>query len=371
MRRRSLLSAAAFLAAAVGTAVFSAPALSQAPAGPEDVSFESADGVKLSGRFWRAKSGRAPCVILLPSIGKDGSKGWDDLGKSLADENFNVLRLDYRGHGKSTDLNPQGFWQNTLALSPINSAAIRGGDRNPPKSDLYVNKDYKVTGNYVPMLANDIMAARAYLDKKNDEGAVNTSSVYLIGATDAAAIGFLYMTAEWKREAKIPNLAQPRTLIDGRVRQFIPANADPAGKDIAGAVWLSPTAHPSIRKQQLEILVNTYAPDLRVETPMLFIAGKQDTAGTGGANMYFNDILVAAPKTKTVKKLEQTFLKPVEKTSLVGVALLGNDEKFKTESNIKEFLKSVEKERKNRAAFPREYTKPLPIALNTFGIVPN
>ncbi|MGL4422255.1 MAG: hypothetical protein ACRCZF_16415, partial [Gemmataceae bacterium] len=112
--------------------------------------------------------------------------------------------------------------------------------------------------------------------------------------------------------------------------------------------------------------------ELRDETKMLFISGvatKDPTdAGKAGAMYYYDKILQAKPRTKSLKPLQQTFIRDIPKTSLAGAALLGNNEKFGTEKMIKEFMADVDKERKNRASFTRGYTKPLPIDAPSFGI---
>lgn len=382
MRRRSFLSAL-FAAGVAGSLLVPAgPAAGQAPkkgSAPEDVSFDSADGVKLNARFWKQLTGtRGPVIMLLPAFKADPTKGWDDLGSELSAANYNVLRLEYRGHGKSLDINHKQFFQDTVYLSAINQKMIKGAEK-PNK--VAISKDDFRAG-YSPMLVNDIMAARAYLDKKNDEGLVNTSSVYLIGAGDAATLGFLYMTAEWKREAKY-NVVVPQAVI--RATSPIRSNADPAAKDIAGAIWLSPTQLISsersrLPKTNIQSWARLIAPNLRDETPMLFLHGQDEQNGLTDSRFFFSDVLRAETKSSEIKPLQQTFgpfektenkdkLKKVEfpKTKLSGAALLGNDEKFKVETQIKAFLKSVQDERKNKAPIDRQQPKPLPIDLGSFG----
>src|SRR4051812_28048717 len=113
MPRRRFLLPALFASAALGFVLGTAPpALSQAGVAPTDESFESADGVKLYGRFYKAVGSKNnSCVILLPQTRVDPTKGdWDGLGKRLAGEGYHVLLLHYRGHGKSTDMNGKEFF---------------------------------------------------------------------------------------------------------------------------------------------------------------------------------------------------------------------------------------------------------------------
>ncbi|MGL4420890.1 MAG: alpha/beta hydrolase, partial [Gemmataceae bacterium] len=239
MARRFVL-AGLFAAAALTLSVLDSVA--QQPAATvagEDVVTETADGVKLACRYFKAAGTAKACVMILPGIKETDAKrvAWDQLGSELATDGYHVLRLEWRGHGKSIDITPAQFWEKTPKLSEVNAKFVRGNTKAAAKNDLF-DKDFKP--GYYPMYVNDIMAGRSYLERKNDAGELNCSSIYLIGAADAAPLGFYYMTAEWKREAKEPNLPQPLLFIAGNRRGFVPANADPAGKDIAGAIWISP-----------------------------------------------------------------------------------------------------------------------------------
>ena len=368
MRRRTILGVT-LLATAFGVAALAPPAKSQAPpkkGNPaEDISFESADGVKLSARFWKGASGKSSTILLLPAVNKDPTKGgWDDLGSELSGAGYNVMRLEWRGHGKSTDITPNMFWAGTPYISGLNKQFVKGADKTPIKNDLFA-KDFK-TG-YYPVLVNDIMAARTELEKRHDRGELNLSSLYLIGAGDATPLGFLYITAEWKREAQRPEAIRgaPTWVTANR---NISTNTDPAAKDIAGCIWLSPMKNPQIKDETIKRWASTYAPDMRDETKMLFLTGADDSAGTAAAKFFFQNVLVAKPTIKSLKPLQQTFNRDIKKTRLTGAELLGNDEKFGVETTIKKFLEDVEKERKNRTTQNRLYEKPLPIDIASFGI---
>jgi hypothetical protein len=258
---------------------------------------------------------------------------------------------------------PTEFWK-----YKHNEEFVSGAAKNPPKATITL-KDFKSEREYYPYLVNDIMAARVHLDRKNDNGQVNTSSVYLVGVGDAVNLGLFYATAEWYREAKKPNLPpafEPKVIAPGRTLQ----DSEVAGKDIAGAVWISPAKSPNISDQTAKAFVSRYAVRLREETPMLFINDEKDAKGRAASKFYFNDVLVATPRPGTkLTKLEQTFhkeLKPGGKTPLVGVDLIGKDTGLETD--VLKFLGKVQEERKNKPPIPqRGYTKPLLIT-NTFAV---
>jgi pimeloyl-ACP methyl ester carboxylesterase len=363
MPRRRLLLSAAFAAAALGLAALTAPPAAAQP-GPADESFESADGVKLNGRFYKAAAARnGSCVLLLPGYKKDPTKGdWDGLAKRLAGEGYNVLLLHYRGHGKSTDLDAKPFYGDPV-LGPVNRAFVTGYGRNPPRGSLQMSE---LKRDYLPMLVNDVMAARSYLERLNDAGAVNVSTTYLIAAGDAVNIAALYWAAEWKREAQQPNIAVPPSFIAGNRPVFIPPQADAAGKDLAGVVLLSPEKHPALPDNALKALVSRYAPDVR-STRVLFLHGEKDEKGKAQAK-YFHDEVLVAKGGKKVDKMELTEIRAVKGSKLSGVDLLGKNDLLGTEDTISKYLKAIEEDRKGKARFERKYTKPLPVHLPSFGI---
>ena len=169
----------------------------------ETISFKSADGVKLAGVFYKAMDGSKPVVLMLHDY-KAGTTdaAWDDTAKLCLARGFNVLRFDFRGHGKSTEVVPGDFW-----VRPENRTLINGGS-SPNVSAKTTIKVTEFKPNYFPMLVQDIAAARNYLDQQNDSGILNTSTVYLLGSGDAAGLGFLYMASEWSRERHEPGEAR-------------------------------------------------------------------------------------------------------------------------------------------------------------------
>ena len=364
--RARFLSITAFAGVAVGLSTFAPVSRAQNTAAVEDVLIETYDGVKLRGKQYTGanKGKNNSVVIIMHAYQKEPSKG--DLGglaKKLAGEGYHVLQFDFRFHGgKPMDVTPGIFWND-----PFNKQHIKGATNKPPRSELTL-KDIKTPKDYYPMLVNDVMAARTYLDAQNDLGKVNTSTVYLIGAGDAASIGFLYMTAEWYREREVPNIPIPPVYVSTN-RGLFP-NSQSCGGDIAGAVWLSPARHPSMSQNTIENFTSKYQGSIRLreETPMLFISGEKDAKGKEGAKFFFDKVLVAQPKSGSrLAKLPLTYNREVKSTILSEAELLGKG--LETETMITEFLTAIDKDRKNKVAIPkRGYTKPLPVQFQSFGV---
>src|SRR5436309_1388762 len=138
MRCRWTIAPLLLAAAAAATLVAPAPeGLAQA-AGPVDETFETYDGVKLRGLFYASPKGSGqPVVVMLPQYGKDMTKGaWDGLAKRLSDGGFHVLRFDWRGHGKSTDIDASRFWGQA-----VNQRLVRGYNPGRPKNEVHL-KDF-------------------------------------------------------------------------------------------------------------------------------------------------------------------------------------------------------------------------------------
>jgi pimeloyl-ACP methyl ester carboxylesterase len=347
---------------------------------PEEEKFNTADGVRLFGVFHKADKPAPgnPVVILLyqPGAGNNLDKpgDWAGLTKTLNDKGFNVFRFDWRGHGKSKDIIDSDLFWNNPVTGAINRAYIRGSNKKPIKKDFDVKTDMQRTlANYIPVLVNDLAAARVHLDGKNDNNAINTSSIYLIGAGDAAGIGVLWMAAEWVRPAIHPLLG------GGQVYKLAPTAGivvDPeAGQDIAGAVWLSGSRPPSI-PEGTALNWSKSNLKLRDNNPMLFLFGSGDTTAKNQAHFYYDQVLVArGNKQIGVKPLEQTFLQEIKDqsgkpVSLKGAALLGNDAQLGTETTIMKYFEARQNDRKSLVRRDRKYPGPYFIDLNYFRVTP-
>ncbi len=319
----------------------------------EKITFNSADGVELQGSFYKSlKGGGSPSVIMMHAPGKDPNKGdWTGLAKSLAGKGFNVLRFDFRGHGSSKQFDKNIFWDQFFGN---NIAFPTQFKKKPTPEKLEMKEVLAAKGNYLPFLANDIMAARIALDKMNDAGKTNSGSTYLIGADDAAGIGMLYMAAEWTRPQTVPQ-AHNLSMIPPPARE-IPRGSDYAGKDIAGAIWLSPSLPKGIDAATMKKWMKV-TPELREKNPVYCLYGSDDAASKSISNLIVNDVLEAIPKSKDVNKLPFTKAEAIPGTKLVGVDLLGAQ--LTTEDKIFKQLEVLETDRKNVISTPnRNFTKP-------------
>jgi pimeloyl-ACP methyl ester carboxylesterase len=343
-----------------------APAQTQAP---EEKSFKTADGVKLRGLFYKSpKGGSAPVVLMLHAYKANPDEAvWADTAKMLVGQGYNVLRFDFRGHGKSTDVDPAEFFDVRQPWGPINKANVKIGPGLSPATKNTI-KYVDFSPNYFPMLVQDLAAARNLIDQMNDTGELNASSIYLLGAGEAAPLGLFFVATEWLRERSKPNVPVPPQFVSPR-RQLFPGS-DPAGMDYAGAIWLGPAKAPALVPTELRNwVVSAFALKMRTETPMLFLYGEKDKAAEAVAKAFYDSVLMvdakAGPSGAKLPRPEQTFRREIKGSGNAGVKLLGNN--LGTEKMIEDFLREVEKERKGKTRKVRDWEKPLYIDVGSGG----
>jgi hypothetical protein len=357
--------------------------------------FLTADGVELQGRFHRATgTPKGPIVVLLYPPGGERtmdtqSGDWKGLTRRLNEAGYHVFRFDWRGHGKSQTIKePDRCFDPTKNpwTSPANNKYITdsGKSKKPFKRDLSV-KDIKgmkenPSGSlYLPVLAEDLAAVRLHLDQKNDdnEKGVSSSSIYVIGAGDAVALGLLWMRTEWDRPAAFP---KPNQFVGFNVTDYtyVPQplainNLEPAGESIAGAIWLSPTLPRTIPLRAVESWIAT-APRMRDSNPMTFIWGGEDRVSKDLSKTLFEKALVGdekAAKAAGLKVLDgKKFGYQVDKVALKGGFLLGDDAQYKTETKILERLDEMDKERGKRPRRTTGFQTRYFINLAHYGVMP-
>ncbi len=232
--------------------------------GPVPVKFETADQVELRGLYYpSAKKTDAACVIMLhDTAGNIREKGWSSLADALQTKGYAVLTFDFRGHGQSTSVDPQAFWSN-----PINQRMVRGGSGKKLRETISF-KDF--AKGYTPYLINDIAAAKAFLDGKNDSGDCNSSNIILIGAGEGATLGALWLKEERSRY----QITGGQGL--GARPQLAP---QPESKDVIAAVWLSITPKLGGPQGIAVSLTGLLRPGMKdKKIPMAFIYSDKDTS---------------------------------------------------------------------------------------------
>jgi pimeloyl-ACP methyl ester carboxylesterase len=239
----------------------------------QTVRFLTADGVELVGTYYNGGGQSAPCVLLLHNLGKghhSHQAGWEHLAQVLRQKGFNVLSFDFRGHGQSTTVaEPEKFW-----AIPIHRQLIKKATAD--QIDV-ANFD----GLYYLYLANDIAAAKSYLDRQNDARKCNSSALVLIGAEASAALAAVWLNSEWSRYKLLP----PDPL---QQKPFWHCAPEPEGNAVLGAVWLSISPKLGKRTLSLNYVLRT-AGSLKGQ-PMLFLNGDGDKKGKKEAEQLVKEL---------------------------------------------------------------------------------
>jgi alpha-beta hydrolase superfamily lysophospholipase len=239
-----------------------APAV-QAQGKSEPVRFKTVDGVNIKGRFYPGENQNAPTVLMLHNVNENSKKkNWLNLAEELQKKGYAVLTFDFRGHGDSTTVEPEIFWS---AKHKFNLLVKRSQGEIDSKFDK----------RYLPALVNDIAAAKAFLDKKNDAKECNSSRIILIGSETGATLGALWLKSEWQRyRVKLNDFGKPLIWAGKPVAD---RTKPPEGNAVIGAVWLSISPTLGSRTVSVANLLATPARDKGV--PMIFMYSDGDKTG--------------------------------------------------------------------------------------------
>jgi pimeloyl-ACP methyl ester carboxylesterase len=324
----------------------------------DTVTFRTVDSVELKGTLWTPdKATKNACVLLLHNFSKQkggdrSDEGWVGLGEDLAKEGYTVLSFDFRGHGDSKTVG-KDFW-NVMKFPQNNLALKKGGPALKELPTAIDYKDFQTTpSTYYLHLVDDIAAAKAFLDNKAGGAAGNT---IVIGAGHGATLGAMWMASEWHRYRD--KSAEDPMAIVGRPN----LDADPEGKDIACAVWL--TMSGNVDTHQVPA-VTTWLEDVggkKNKVPMLFLYGADDAdgkrkAGTALARIMPGYKLMESAEglNKFEPALKLTRDYAIEGTKLDGSQLL--QKSLSTNAVIKGYLDKVMEERGNKETKRHEQEK--------------
>jgi hypothetical protein len=292
---------------------------------PERVKFLTFDQVEINGTFFPGSKGnKSPCALMLHALGGDSQQeGWEALAKKLSEKGYAVLAFDFRGHGESTSVGP-AFW----TLNRTNSSLRSSGGR---QKDRISFKDFTSLYNLASPV-NDIVAAKRYLDQRNDSGDCNSSNVVVVGAESGGVLGAMWVYDQWLR---------PHIQIGfGNIQAS--GEAPREGQDILCAVYLSILPDLSVGNKKYRVPLDTWMrTPVRDKVPMLFLYGKEDSRSANYAKHLYSSVL-HGDKLKI-----DTYEKPIEETKLAGRELLGKAS-LKTDEIIDKYLtKVIETKRQN------------------------
>jgi hypothetical protein len=301
-------------------------------AAPQAVQFATADQVTLRGLLYPGgKRKKGACVLLVHDLGR-GHRGSDlaSLAQALQAAGHTVLQFDLRGHGDSTAVT-QNFW--TFPVNSANLPAGKAGGRMPEAIDAR-----RFPLSYYPYLAHDLAAARAFLDERHNEpdGPVHAGQLVVVGAGEGAALGALWLAAEYRRFGT-------RRGVGGLPEM----EGSPETTSVIGALWLTMPATLGRGSGQEKSLQDWVKDAGRYgEVPMCFLHGADDVNAAGRAQNLVSQI------KDNPAHLPLTAVKAVPKTGAGGTDLL--KPALDTEAMVVAFVDSALKARETKWA-PREF----------------
>jgi hypothetical protein len=202
------------------------------------VSFATSDGLALNGYWFQGtaiEKQRPDAVMMFPAPGGKVTDAWIDEARALSEKNFSVLLFDWRGCGMNGPEAGSRIFESTerFWLENYNLRLLKGNQRRIEDRGL----DYREligreqgTIQYRDWFLNDLMGARFFLDKQNDNGKCNTNRVWVVSEKEGSAVGLAFIAAEfWRNSIYNPTQTGPLESTQGKS----------AGKDYAGMVALS------------------------------------------------------------------------------------------------------------------------------------
>ncbi len=220
------------------------------------VAIRTADGVELSGRYTNGpRGGKSPAVLIIDGTGDDRRPEMcDAIATELNKLGCATLCFDFRGHGASTVVT-EDFWDD-----PTNRRYVRGySSRQPPEEIDW--EDFR--SGYKRVFVNDVSAARAFLDRRNDAAECNTGHLMVVGLREGASIGAMWVATEWNRHR----------VTGGLNLRLAPT---PEGRDIRGCVWIEPAT--SLDRQSVPLLDCVKRAAAKGTTYVGLIRAEPDTA---------------------------------------------------------------------------------------------
>jgi pimeloyl-ACP methyl ester carboxylesterase len=300
----------------------------------KQVDILTVDRVELKAKYFPSGKANAPCVMMLHALGESCSdKEWTNLAKKLQAKGFAVLMFDFRGHGDSTTVQPgvppnpknpkqpalPGFWDEML-----NQRGIKGFAATKPRPTEIKYEQFLPA--YCTFLANDIAAAKAFLDEQPD---CNSSNLILIGANDGANLGALWLNSEWNRFRYLPPApGLPQGSLD---RQ------NPEGIAVKAAVWLSVTSTLGTSKTVYNVAQMLERPGKQYKMPMIFVYGEGDAKAKDLAKACEKFMITTTKNKKDYPYTAAVQIDGAEKMS--GKKLLFDS--LPTTAKILEFLANV------------------------------
>jgi hypothetical protein len=315
------------------------------------VGISTSDGLSLNAYWYQgtaAEKNAPDAVLMFPAPGGKVTDAWIGLAKALSEKNFSVLLLDWRGCGMNAAEtagprildSKELFWK-----EPYNSRLLKANERSIEDKGLsYASIVNKAQGNtrYKDFLFNDLLGARFFLDKQNDNGKCNSSRIWIVTEKEGGQMALAFIASEFPRNS----IYDPNVQIGALGRQF-----RSAGKDFVGLTCLSyqggNASASGVYSKAFSVMNGELAKDARDHLErrlaMIMVHGKKE--GPSGSKSAFG--LVGAGGDADALKKNYKYLREMDNSkaggTLSGIGLIDPMDSFGTQKDIVTVMTEVSK----------------------------
>jgi hypothetical protein len=329
------------------------------------VGISTSDGLSLNAYWYQgtaADKNPPDAVLMFPAPGNKVNDAWMGLAKALSAKNFSVLLFDWRGCGmNAADTAGQRilaekelFWR-----EPYNNILLKQSRASIEDKGLdYKSIHLRAQGNirYRDFFLNDLLAARFYLDRQNDNKKCNSSRIWIVTEKEGGHMGLAFVASEFPRNS----------IYDPKFQVLAGTQFKSAGKDFVGMTVLSYSSGSSsisgIFNTALKILPAEPARDARDHLErrmaMIMVHGKKEGPGASRSALS----LVGAGGDAEALKKNYKYLREIDNSkagaTLSGIGLIDPMDSFGVKKDIVEAMVGVSKALPgNKDPYDREANK--------------
>jgi hypothetical protein len=321
--------------------------------GDKKQGISTSDGLSLNAYWFQGNAiDKSPpdAVLMFPPPGSKVTDAWIGLAKAMAEKNFSVLLFDWRGCGMNA-VDTAGtrviadkdlFWK-----EPYNQRLLKTSMKSIEDKGL----DYKVlrtkvdgTWRYDGFMYNDLLAARFYLDRQNDNGKCNTNRIWIVTEKDGGHVAQAFIASEFLRNT-IYNPKQSGIIEYTQVK--------PAGKDYIGLVCLSYASGPATATAQAisgnaarlggAAMARDMKEHLERRVAMVMVYGKKE--GPGLSRSLFSSI--GAGGNEEEMKKNYKYLREIDNSKLnktvSGIDLIDPMDSFGVQKTVVDSMVGISK----------------------------
>ena len=319
-------------------------------AGEKMVAFKTSDGLALNGYWYQgtaADKNPPDAVLMFPAPGGKVTDAWIGLAKALSEKNFSVLLFDWRGCGLNASEtagqrildNKKLFWEETY-----NNRMLKNSEKQIEDKGLNYNTIIgKRAGNlnYRDFLFNDLIGARFFLDKQNDNGKCNSSRIWIVTEKDGGQMGLAFIASEFPRNS----IYDPNVQIGALGRQFNSGGKDFVGMTILSYAGGNPSAN-AVFSNAFKVMNGNMASDsqdhLQRRMAMIMVYGKKEGAGASQSAIRLAGVSATAPDQL---KANYKYLREMDKAAanVAGIGLIDPMDSFGTKADIVKSMTEVSK----------------------------